>query len=153
MSDLQSLYQEVILDHSRNPRHFGKPQQWTHHIRGQNPLCGDEIDLYVTLDEEKQVIRSIHFDGQGCSISIASASFMAEHLSGKSRTEALTWIQRFFQMVKTPFTEPLNEEEYGDLIVFGGVRAFPSRVKCATLAWHALESVLKGEGKEVITTE
>lgn len=141
MPGLEDLYQEVILEYSRNPRNFRKPEQYTHHIRGLNPLCGDEIDLYVFLNDHQ--LKDIAFQGQGCSISMASASFMTEQLKGKTIDEARNILQKFLQMVTTPFSEPLDEAQYGDMMVFGGVRAFPTRVKCATLAWHALEKILE----------
>ncbi len=139
--DLQTLYQELILEYSRNPRNFGKPQHYTHSVRGFNPLCGDDITIYVTLEDNK--LKDLRFHGTGCSISIASASLMTELLTGKTISEALSQTSKFLELVQKPFSEDIDLNQYGNLAAFAGVRAFPSRVKCATLAWHALEEILK----------
>ena len=140
MTDLRDLYQEVILDHSRHPRNF-KELPGARQAEGFNPLCGDQITLYVKLEDG--VIQDIGFQGSGCAISKASASLMTSALKGKTEREAEAMFGRFHELVTTD--EPADAEALGKLAVFSGVREFPARVKCASLAWHTLRAALAGE--------
>jgi len=144
---LEDLYQEVILDHSKRPRNFRQMADATGRVEGYNPLCGDKLALFVKLDGE--TVKDISFVGAGCAISTASASLMTESVKGKSRQEAVKLMERFHNLL-TSDKPPAGD--LGKLTVFSGVREFPARVKCATLAWHTLKSALTGEG-EVISTE
>jgi nitrogen fixation protein NifU and related proteins len=144
--DLRELYQEVILDHNRHPRNRGRLEDATGHGEGYNPLCGDMVAL--TLRTEDGRIEEIAFDGQGCAISTASASLMTEAVKGKSVEEAEA-IFREFQDIVTGKSEP--KDDLGELEALAGVREYPVRIKCATLAWHALHAALKGEEKAVST--
>ena len=148
MSDLRELYQETILDHGRAPRNFGKLDGCTHEANGDNPLCGDKIHLYVTLDGD--TVSDISFDGAGCAISTASASLMTEALKGKSIAEAMALFERLRATV-TGQGDSDEKVDLGKLAVFEGVREYPLRVKCATLAWHTLRSALEDGG--TATTE
>lgn len=139
MSDLRDLYQEVIIDHNRNPRNFCKLENCTHHAEGYNPLCGDKLSLYVVINQNN-VIDKITFEGAGCAISTASASLMTEHLLGKSVAEAETLFKLFHDFMVTDVSHV--DEQLGKLKVLAGVREYPARVKCATLAWHTLEAAL-----------
>jgi nitrogen fixation NifU-like protein len=144
---LHDLYQEVILDHSRRPRNFRQLKDATRRVEGYNPLCGDKLAVFVQMDGE--VVKDVSFVGSGCAISTASASLMTESVKGKSREEALRMMERFHDLVTTEKPAPDN---LGKLTVFSGVRKFPVRVKCATLAWHTLKSALTG-ASEVVSTE
>jgi nitrogen fixation NifU-like protein len=147
MSDLTDLYQEVILDHNRRPRNFGVLENATHHAEGYNPLCGDRLNLFLTLDGD--VITDVRFEGSGCAISKASASLMTDSLKGCDISAARSLFDRFHRMVTTP---PDREvEDLGKLSALAGVREFPVRVKCASLAWHTLKAAL--ERNEKTTTE
>ncbi len=141
MSDLNDLYQEVILDHNKRPRNFRAIESPSHHAEGYNPLCGDRLNLFVTL--EGDTIADIAFQGSGCAISKASASLMTDALKGRSVDEARALFDRFHRMVTTPPDAPV--EDLGKLSVFAGVREFPVRVKCASLAWHTLKAALDRE--------
>jgi nitrogen fixation NifU-like protein len=143
MSDLSDLYQEVILDHNKRPRNFGVLDAPTHHAEGYNPLCGDRLHLFVKVDGE--TISDVRFQGSGCAISKASASLMTDALKGHSVSEARELFERFHRMVTTPPDVPV--EDLGKLSVFAGVREFPVRVKCASLAWHTLKAALAREEK------
>jgi nitrogen fixation NifU-like protein len=145
---LRELYQEVILDHSKNPRNF-RVLEGTRLAKGYNPLCGDRITLFV--DVEGGVVRNIGFQGAGCAISTASASMMTEALKGKTEAEAEKLFQAFHSVV-TGKSGEANEEELGKLAVFAGVRDYPVRVKCATLAWHTLKAAL-AQQEEAVSTE
>lgn len=147
MFDLQDLYQEVIVDHNRSPRNFGKLDNANHVLEGFNPLCGDKLTLYV--DSDDNTIRDIAFDGSGCAISVASASLMTEALKGKSIEEARHMFEEFHDLLTK--NETLDLEKYGKLAALAGVRAYPTRVKCATLCWHTLNAVLNGEETPVTT--
>lgn len=138
MSDLRDLYQEVIFDHNRNPRNFGRLADANHHADGNNPLCGDRLRLYLRVDGD--VIADARFEGSGCAISTASASLMTERLKGMKVAEAEALFHKFHAAV----TEGREGEgpELGKLSVLTGVRDYPARVKCATLAWHTLEAAL-----------
>ena len=147
MSDLSDLYQEVILDHNRRPRNFRTIEGASHHAEGYNPLCGDRLNLYVQLDGD--VIRDVAFQGSGCAISKASASLMTDAVKGQTVAEARSLFERFHHVVTTPPDRPV--EDLGKLSVLAGVREFPVRVKCASLAWHTLKAAL--ERHERTTTE
>lgn len=146
MSDLRELYQEVIIDHSRHPRNFREMPEANHHADGFNRLCGDKLTLYIKL--ENNVITDISFKGSGCAISTASASLMTEQLKGKTAEEAEKLFNTFHQLL-TSQTSASND--IGKLIVLSGVREYPARVKCATLAWHTLQAALHDEHKPVST--
>jgi nitrogen fixation NifU-like protein len=150
MSELKDLYQQVILDHNRKPRNFRPLARATRTVEGYNPLCGDRITVQVELDDG--VIRDIGFQGSGCAISRASASMMTSSLKGKALPEAEQAFERFHRMLTEK--EPRGEvaAALGKLAVFAGVREFPSRIKCATLAWHTARAALRGQS-EPVTTE
>jgi nitrogen fixation protein NifU and related proteins len=148
MSELTDLYQEVILDHNKKPRNFQKLADANRTAEGFNPLCGDQIQLYVKLEDG--VIRDIGFQGSGCAISKASASLMTSTLKGKTSAEADELFERFHRLVTSDAAA--DTAELGKLAVFSGVREFPVRVKCASLAWHTLRAALEGKA-EKITTE
>jgi nitrogen fixation NifU-like protein len=149
MTDLQDLYQELILDHGRRPRNFRALDGATRSAEGYNPLCGDKVKIYVRMDGD--IIKDISFEGAGCAISTASASIMTETLKGKTRAEAEELFQTFHDLV-TGRQAQLDAPELGKLAVFSGVSEFPIRVKCATLSWHTLRAALNG-ADEVISTE
>ena len=151
MSDLRQLYQEVILDHSRNPRNFGVLDEADHEAAGNNPLCGDQITLYVNTSDG--VVTDISFEGSGCAISTASASLMTEALKGKSVEEAKRIFKQFHSMVTgDPDQEPESVKGLGKLGVLAGVKEFPVRVKCASLAWHTFKAAIE-ESEESVSTE
>ncbi len=143
MSDLSELYQEVILDHNRRPRNFGPLAEANRHAEGRNPLCGDHLSVQV--DVKDGVIENVAFEGAGCAISRASASLMTDAVKGKSVEEAERMFAEFRRMV-TSGVDDAVEESLGKLAVFCGVREFPSRVKCASLAWHTLHAALEASG-------
>ena len=147
MSDLSDLYQEVILDHNRRPRNFHPLAGASHSAEGYNPLCGDRLTLYLSVNEG--VITEAAFEGAGCAISKASASMMTETLKGKTLAEADALFQRFHRMVTTPPDQPV--EDMGKLSSLAGVREFPIRVKCASLAWHTFKAALAND--QQATTE
>ncbi len=149
MSELRELYQEVIIDHGRHPRNFGVLENATKQQEGFNPLCGDKIILFVR--ENDGVFLDLKFDGCGCAISMASASLMTECLKGKTIKEIQDIFNLFHRWVMNETDSDLSQEKLGKLAVLGGVREFPSRVKCATLAWHTLKAVLEGEKLQVTT--
>jgi nitrogen fixation NifU-like protein len=140
MSDLSDLYQEVILDHNRRPRNFGVLPEANRRARGHNPLCGDQ--LIVFLQVEDNAIRDIRFEGSGCAISKASASLMTDAVKGQPIDTALALFDRFHAMVMTPPEQDVDRDAMGKLGVLAGVREFPVRVKCASLAWHTLKAAL-----------
>ena len=151
MLDLRDLYQEVIVDHNRSPRNFGKLENPDRVAEGFNPLCGDRLNLYLKLDNEER-ITDIKFDGSGCAISVASASLMTDALKGKTVEEANSVFDRFHNLITK--NGPVAEEEtvpLGKLVALLGVRDYPTRVKCATLCWHTLKSALCGEEIPVST--
>jgi len=148
-SDLQDLYQQVIVDHSKRPRNFHPLADATRKVEGHNPLCGDNITIYLKL--EGGLVKDISFEGSGCAISTASASLLTESLKGKTLADAESLFESFHDLVTG--LEPSHETPgLGKLEVFSGVCDYPTRVKCATLAWHTLHAALKGEG-EVVSTE
>ena len=144
---LRELYQEVILDHSRHPRHFGPLASANHMGEGHNPLCGDRLTVYLRVEDG--VIRDAAFQGSGCAISKASASLMTESVKGKTVAEAQALFDRFHRMITRPDDAP--PEDVGKLAVFTGVRQFPVRVKCATLAWHTLRAAVESSAETVST--
>ncbi len=147
MSELEDLYQEVLLDHYRSPRHRGRPAGADHEAEGFNPLCGDRVKVFVELDGER--LRAVGFDGSGCAISTASASLMCEALQGLTRAEAERLAADFRAAVTGAAS--IDPERLGKLVALAGVAEFPMRVKCATLAWHALDAALASPGTKVST--
>jgi nitrogen fixation protein NifU and related proteins len=151
MGDMRELYQEVILDHSRKPRNCTALEEPDRQADGFNPLCGDRVTVYIRLDGDR--IEELSFQGAGCAISTASASLMTEFLRGRTVAEAASLFDRFHELVTGDPTGPDAEApELGKLNVFAGVREYPSRVKCATLAWHTLHAALK-DARTPVTTE
>jgi len=151
MVNLKDLYQEVIVDHNRNPRNFGKLDDADRVAEGYNPLCGDRLYLYVKLDDGR--IADIQFNGSGCAISVASASLMTDALKGKTLAEAERMYRNFHHLVTDEHVpDPDQVTQIGKLAALIGVREFPARVKCATLCWHTLQSALE-ENKEPVSTE
>ena len=150
MSDLRELYQTTILDHNKKPRNFRKPEGANREANGWNPLCGDKVTIYLTVDDDG-VVREIGFQGSGCAISTASASMMTQAVAGKTLNQVLEVFDRFHELVAgSPEVEP-DQGTLGKLVVFGGVRQYPMRVKCATLPWHTLRSAVRGEGETAKT--
>ena len=148
MSELRDLYQEVIFDHNRHPRNFGKIADADRSADGHNPLCGDKLSLYLKIDND--VITDIRFEGSGCAISTASASLMTERLKGMKVADAEALFQKFHAVI-TKDGRDADAAQLGKLSVLTGVRDFPARVKCATLAWHTLEAALHGKGETAST--
>ena len=135
---LDDLYRQVIVDHYNKPRNYGKPEKWDIEVEGKNPVCGDEITLYLTVADDK--IADCKFEGHGCSISMASASVMTETLKGKNLEEASTILRDFNHLVRGE--QCSNCDDYGDIVAFEGVAKFPVRIKCALLAWKTIESAV-----------
>ncbi|NYZ11130.1 SUF system NifU family Fe-S cluster assembly protein [Azospirillum sp. RWY-5-1] len=151
MDDLRELYQEVILDHGKNPRNFRHPADANREARGDNPMCGDKLSVYMTLSDDG-IIQDCAFEGRGCAISTASASMMTEVLRGKTEAEAQALFETFHDLCTKDdhlHTDhgPVDEEAMEKLMVLSGVRQFPMRVKCATLAWHTMNAAIKGDQK------
>ena len=142
MSELTDLYQEVILDHNRRPRNWGALADATRKAEGYNPLCGDRLTLHVRIDGDR--LTGISFQGSGCAISKASASLMTDAVKGRTLVEVLDLFDRVHAMLTTPVDRPVDEAAVGKLAVLSGVREFPTRVKCASLAWHTLKSAIIG---------
>lgn len=142
---LRDLYQEMIIDHGKKPRNFGKLPNASHSHQGHNPLCGDQCIVYLV--ERDQQIKAIQFEGSGCAISVASASLMTEAIKGKTINEIVDLFNRFQQLV----TGHESNQDLGKLEIFSGVAAFPARVKCATLAWHTLKAALNRDVQLVCT--
>ena len=149
MSDLRELYQEVILDHNKTPRNFGVLDDATSVAQGHNPLCGDNVTVYLHV--EGDTIQDISFNGSGCAISKASASLMTGELKGKTLAEAETLFQSFHALVTGPEASEETLEDLGKLAVFSGVRDYPARVKCASLAWHTVHNALQGKPEPAVT--
>jgi nitrogen fixation protein NifU and related proteins len=151
MSELTDLYQQVILDHNRRPRNYGKLEHANRQAEGFNPVCGDHLTLYLRLNGD--VIADLRFEGEGCAISKASASLMTDSLKGKTAAEAEALFERIHAMLtsNTDVDFEAQAGELGKLAVFSGVREYPARVKCASLSWHALHSALKGDATPVST--
>lgn len=150
MNELQDLYREVILDHNRSPRNFGELEDADRVIEGVNPLCGDKMTLYLKLNGD--TVEDIRFTGTGCAISVASSSLMTERVKGASMTESMKLFERIHDMLTAPeFDAKSANEDLEKLAVLSGVREYPTRVKCASLAWHALKNALAGSGTQVTT--
>jgi nitrogen fixation NifU-like protein len=139
---LRELYQEVILDHSRHPRHYGALENASHKAEGYNPLCGDKVTVYLKLGEDGRVAE-IKFEGKGCAISQASASMMVDMLTGRTAAQAERLMQGFLHLVKGEDASDLPEDDRERLEVMGGISEFPMRVKCATLAWHTYKNAVE----------
>ena len=151
--DLKQLYQDIILEHGKSPRNLGKCEGYSHEAKGYNPLCGDRVHVYLKLDNEKKV-KNLTFEGDGCAISLASASIMTELVKGKSFEEAKEIMNAFLNMVKNTSeiqTNHLDKDQKTKLMSLSGVKQFPMRVKCATLSWHTLASAMEGRKREVNT--
>ena len=152
--DLKQLYQDIILEHGKSPRNLGKCEGYSHEAKGYNPLCGDKVHVYLKLDNEKKV-ESLTFEGEGCAISLASASIMTELVKGKSFEVAKEIMDSFLNMIKNTSeiqSNHLDKDEKTKLMSLSGVKQFPMRVKCATLSWHTLNSAIKGK-KDKVNTE
>ena len=149
MNELFDLYQEIILDHNRRPRNYREVEDSTHHAEGNNPICGDEISVYLRVDDNK--VADIGFQGEGCAISKASASLMTSDVKGKSVKEAMERFEQVKGMLTGTEENPDILDEMGNIACLSGVRRFPARIKCATLAWHALRAAIKGAS--LATTE
>ncbi|MBI2307410.1 MAG: SUF system NifU family Fe-S cluster assembly protein [Rhodocyclales bacterium] len=147
--DLRDLYQEMVVDHSRRPRNFGRPADANHHAEGYNPLCGDRVTVYLRVVDG--VIEAVGFEGSGCAISTASASLMTEALKGKTPAEAEALFADFRALVSGTAPGGGAAAALGKLAVLAGVQEFPARVKCATLAWHTLRAALHDEAEPVST--
>ena len=149
-SDLQDLYQDILLDHNRRP-HNHRPMPWaTQSVEGHNPLCGDEVQLYLKLDGNR--IADISFQGHGCAISMASASMLTERIKGKTLREADDLFAAVHALLTVEQAQ-VDSDTLGELEALAGVRKYPMRVKCATLSWHALKAALEGEPAKPVTTE
>ena len=151
--DLKELYQNIILEHGKSPRNFGKCNGYNHKAKGHNPLCGDQVQVYLKLNEKNNV-EDLTFEGSGCAISIASTSIMTELVKGKSFENAKKIVNDFFSMIKDGSeikTKDLNEDQKTKIMSLSGVKQYPMRVKCATLSWHTLVSALEGKNLEVNT--
>ena len=140
MSELSELYQQVILDHNKKPRNFRKLETANHIAEGYNPLCGDQLTIYMNLEDDR--VTDVGFEGSGCAISKASASMMTQAVKGKSKEQAETLFKQFHSMVTGELDEENEENTLGNLKIFAGVREFPVRVKCATLPWHTMHAAL-----------
>jgi nitrogen fixation NifU-like protein len=152
--DLKQLYQDIILEHGKSPRNLGKCEGYSHEAEGYNPLCGDKVHVYLKSDNEKKV-ESLTFEGEGCAISLASASIMTELIKGKSFEETKEIMDAFLNMIKKTSeirSNHLDEDQKTKLMSLSGVKQFPMRVKCATLSWHTLVSAIENK-KEEINTE
>ena len=149
MSELSELYQQVILDHNKKPRNFHKLETANHSAEGYNPLCGDQLHVYLQLEDDQ--VKDISFEGSGCAISKASASMMTQAVKGKSKQEAEMLFDEFHRMVTDQLDEENDPNHLGRLKIFAGVRQFPVRVKCATLAWHTLRAALERQPTPVST--
>ncbi len=149
MSELSELYQQVILDHNKKPRNFHKLENANRRAEGYNPLCGDQLHVYLRLEDDQ--VKDVSFEGSGCAISKASASMMTQAVKGKSKQEAETLFNEFHRMATGELDEENEPNHLGKLKIFAGVRDFPARVKCATLSWHTMLAALEGE--QSVTTE
>jgi|TARA_B100000424_G_scaffold270651_1_gene270633 nitrogen fixation NifU-like protein len=149
--DLKELYQEIILDHGKNPRNLRKTENFNKDAKGHNPLCGDKVHVYLKLDENKKV-QDISFEGQGCAISMASASIMTDLVRGKEEQEVKIIVKDFLEMIKEKDelnNKILMENEKTKLMCLSGVKKYPMRVKCATLSWHTLTSAIDNTQEEI----
>ncbi len=151
--DLKELYKDIILEHGKSPRNFGKCEKYTHKAKGYNPLCGDKVEVYLRLNREKKV-ENLTFEGSGCAISVASTSIMTELVKGKSTETAKKIVKDFLNMVKNTSkieSDDLDEDQKTKIMSLSDVNQYPMRVKCATLAWHTLTSAIEGKKEEVNT--
>ena len=151
--NLKELYQEIILEHGKNPRNLGITKDFNKDAKGNNPLCGDNVHVYLKLNDQKKV-EDISFEGSGCAISMASASIMTDLMKGKSDNEAKEIIEDFLGMIKENpdlKNKILKEDDKTKLMCLSGVKQYPMRVKCATLSWHTLVSAMENRGKEIST--
>ena len=149
MSELSELYQQVILDHNKKPRNFHKLENANHTAEGHNPLCGDQLTVYLKVDDDQ--VQDVGFEGSGCAISKASASMMTQAVKGKSKEQAEALFKEFHSMVTGELDAEAQENSLGHLKIFAGVREFPVRVKCATLPWHTMHAALNKQ--EQVSTE
>jgi len=153
--NLKELYQELILEHGKNPRNLGKTENFNKDAKGNNPLCGDNVHVYLKLNDQKKV-EDISFEGSGCAISMASASIMTDLIKGKSHNEAKEIIEDFLGMIKENpelKNKILKDDDKTKLMCLSGVKQYPMRVKCATLSWHTLVSAMEKDGKQVSTED
>jgi nitrogen fixation NifU-like protein len=151
--DLKQLYQDIILEHGKSPRNFGRCKKHTHEAKGYNPLCGDKVQIFLNLNEEKKV-ENLTFEGSGCAISMASTSIMTELVKGKSLEVVKKIVFDFLDMIKNTQeikSEELDEDQKTIIMSLSGVKQYPMRVKCATLAWHTLNSAMSKKKEEVNT--
>ena len=151
--NLKELYQEIILDHGKNPRNLRKTENFNKDAKGHNPLCGDKVHIFLKLNDNKK-LEDISFEGQGCAISMASASIMTDLLKGKEEKEVKEIVTDFLEMIKEKDeikTNLLKDDEKTKLMCLSGVKQYPMRVKCATLSWHTLVSAMENDGKEIST--
>ena len=152
--DLKQLYQDIILEHGKSPRNFGKCDGYNHVAKGHNPLCGDQVQVYLKLNDKKKV-ENLTFEGSGCAISMASTSIMTELVKGKSIDSSKNIISAFLNMIKNTTeikSDDLDDDQKTKIMSLSGVKQYPMRVKCATLAWHTLTSAIEGK-KEDVNTE
>jgi nitrogen fixation NifU-like protein len=147
--DVRELYQSTILDHNKRPRNYRVPEHANREARGNNPLCGDQLTVHVELEDG--VVKDVGFQGSGCAISRASASLMTESVKGRRLDEIERLFERFHGLLTGPPTGPVDASDLGKLAVFSGVREYPVRVKCATLAWHTVRAALRGDAEPVKT--
>ena len=153
--DLKELYQEIILDHGKNPRNLGKFENFNKDAEGYNPLCGDKVHVYLKLNEDKE-IEDISFEGHGCAISMASASIMTDLVKGKEEIEVKEIVKDFLEMIKEKDklkNNILEDDEKTKLMCLSGVKKYPMRVKCATLSWHTLTSAINNLQQEINTED
>lgn len=149
MSELSELYQAVILDHNKKPRNFHKMETANHSAQGYNPLCGDQLTVYLQLEGDS--VKDVSFEGSGCAIFKASSSMMTQAVKGKSKQEAEALFKEFHRLVTGELDEDNEPNQLGKLKIFAGVREFPVRVKCATLSWHTMHAALHNQ--ELVSTE
>ena len=149
MSELSELYQQVILDHNKRPRNFHKLEKATQTAEGFNPLCGDQLTVYMQMEDE--VVKDVSFEGSGCAISKAAASMMTQSIKGKTKQEVETLFDEFHRMVTGELDEETTPNHLGHLTIFSGVRDYPARVKCASLSWHTMHAALNGQA--AVSTE
>lgn len=149
MSGVSAVYQELILEHNRSPRNFRPMPDASGHAEGRNPLCGDQLAVWLKLDGER--VTDLSFHGAGCAISKSSGSLMTTALKGRTRAEALQMFERFQALVTGRLPPDAARDDLGKLVVFAGIAAYPVRVKCATLAWHAMKAALSGSAPAVTT--
>ena len=151
--DLKELYQDIILEHGKSPRNFGECEKFTHQAKGHNPLCGDQVQVFLKLNSNKKV-ENLTFKGSGCAISIASTSIMTELVQGKSVDTSKKIISEFLNMIKNTKeikSDHLDEDQKIKIMSLSGVKQYPMRVKCATLAWHTLDTAIEEKKKEINT--